>query len=140
MGKCVSYITLEASLENLEAVHSFIHAWAEEASLSINSTYELLLAVEEAYVNVVKYAYPDSSGKVTISCHMREDSLILEIKDGGIPFDPLKLPQPNLSPCLEKRKIGGLGIFLLRRLMDKVEYERQGTQNALTLVKCRKKV
>ena len=140
MGKCVSSITLEASLENLETVNSFIHAWAKEASLSTNSTQELLLAVEEVYVNVAKYAYPDSSGKVTISCHMREDSLILEIKDGGIPFDPLKLPQPNLSPCLEKRKVGGLGIFLLRRLMDKVEYERQGTQNALTLVKCRKKV
>lgn len=139
MGQQASFITLEASLENLEMISSFLHKWAKKASLSIHSENELLLAVEEVYVNIVKYAYPESLGKVTIHCRIDEDSLVLKIKDEGIPFNPLQLPEPHLISCLKERKVGGLGVFLMRRFVDKVKYEKQGKYNVLTLVKSKKK-
>ena len=139
MEKQTSSITLEASLENLEMISNFLHKWAKKTSLSTHSENELLLAVEEVYVNIVKYAYPESLGKVTIHCRIDEDSLVLKIKDEGIPFNPLQLPEPHLVSCLKERKVGGLGIFLMRRFVDKVKYEKQGKYNVLTLVKSKKK-
>ncbi len=139
MGQQASFITLEASLEHLEMINSFLHKWAKKASLSTHSENELLLAVEEVYVNIVKYAYTKSLGKVSIHCRIDEDSLVLKIKDEGIPFNPLQLPEPHLISCLKERKVGGLGVFLMRRFVDKVKYEKQGKYNVLTLVKSKKK-
>ena len=139
MEKQTSSITLEASLENLGTTNSFIHKWAKKASLSTHSENELLLAAEEVYINIVRYAYPESLGKVTIHCRIDEDSLVLKIKDEGIPFNPLQLPEPHLVSCLKERKVGGLGVFLMRRFADKVKYEKQGKYNVLTLVKSKKK-
>ncbi len=139
MEKQTSSIILEASLENLEMISNFLHKWAKKASLSTHSENELLLAVEEVYVNIVKYAYPESLGKVTIHCCMDEDNLILQIKDEGISFNPLELPEPHLISCLEERKVGGLGVFLMRRFVDNVKYEKQGKYNVLTLVKSKRK-
>lgn len=139
MEKQTSSITLEASLENLETINSFLHKWAKKASLSTHSENELLLAVEEVFVNIVKYAYAGSLGKVTIHCCMDEDNLILQIKDEGISFNPLQLPEPHLVSCLKERKVGGLGVFLMRRFVDEVKYEKQGKYNVLTLVKSKKK-
>ena len=139
MGQQASFITLEASLENLEMISSFLHKWAKKASLSTHSENELLLAVEEVYVNIVKYAYPESLGKVTIDCRIDEDSLVLKITDEGIPFNPLQLSEPHLVSCLKERKVGGLGVFLMRRFVDNVKYEKQGKYNVLTLVKSKKK-
>ena len=139
MENQASSITLEASLENLKAVNSFIHKWAKRASLSPGNENNLLLAVEEVYVNIVKYAYPESLGKVTIYCRMDENSLISKIKDAGIPFNPLKVPEPRFVSRLEERKEGGLGLFLMQKLVDNVGYEREGNYNLLTLVKSREK-
>ncbi len=139
MEKQTSSITLGASLKNLERINSFLHKWAKKASLSTHSENDLLLAVEEVYVNIVKYAYAESRGNVIIDCRMDEDNLILRIKDEGIFFNPLKLPEPHLISCLEERKVGGLGVFLMRRFVDNVKYEKQGKYNVLTLVKSKKK-
>ncbi len=139
MEKQTSSITLEASLENLGTINSFIHKWAKKASLSTHSENELLLAAEELYINIVRYAYPESLGKVTIHCRIDEDSLVLKIKDEGIPFNPLQLPEPHLVSCLKERKVGGLGVFLMRRFADNVKYEKQGKYNVLTLVKSKKR-
>ena len=139
MGQQAFSITLEASLKNLQVISSFLHKWAKKASLSTHSENELFLAVEEVYINIVKYAYPQSLGKVTIHCRIDEDSLILKIKDEGIPFNPLQLPEPHLVSCLKERKVGGLGVFLMRRFADNVKYEKQGKYNVLTLVKSKKK-
>jgi anti-sigma regulatory factor (Ser/Thr protein kinase) len=139
MEKQTSSITLEASLENLGTINSFIHKWAKKASLSTHSENELLLAAEEVYINIVRYAYPESLGKVTIHCRIDEDSLVLKIKDEGIPFNPSQLPGPHLVSCLKERKVGGLGVFLMRRFADNVKYEKQGKYNVLTLVKSKKR-
>jgi anti-sigma regulatory factor (Ser/Thr protein kinase) len=139
MENQASSITLETSLENLKVVNSFIGKWAKRARLSPHDENNLLLAVEEVYVNIVKHAYPESSGKVIIYCYMDENSLISKIKDAGIPFNPLKAPEPRLASRLEERKVGGLGLFLVQKLVDNVEYKREGNYNVLTLIKSKKR-
>lgn len=135
MKKQASSITVKASLENLERINSFILLWTKKIGLSPGSENQLLLAVEEACVNVAKYAYPEFTGPVTIDCRLDGGRLILQIRDEGVPFNPLKTPEPDLALSLEEREVGGLGIFFIRRLVDKVEYRREGKFNVLTLSK-----
>ncbi len=138
MKKLPSSLTLKASLENLERVNNFVHEWFNKVSVSDSSEKELLLAVEEAYVNIVKYACPGSSGKkITIYCYIDKNSLTLKIKDEGVSFNPLEFPEPYHAPHIEERKAGGLGIFLMRKFVDEVEYERKGKYNLLILIKKR---
>jgi len=135
MKKQTSSITVKASLENLERINSFIRLWTKKVGLSPGSENQLLLAVEEACVNVAKYAYPEFTGPVTIDCRLDGGSLILQIRDEGVPFNPLKTPEPDLALSLEEREVGGLGIFFIRRLVDEVKYQREGKFNVLTLSK-----
>ncbi|MCD6257613.1 ATP-binding protein [Candidatus Aerophobetes bacterium] len=135
MEKIPSSITLKASLENLDKVNRFVHQWSKKVGLSSQSEKDILLAVEEAYVNITKYAYPESTGRVTIYSRIDKDRLIIKIKDEGIPFNPLQFAKAEFNTSLKERKVGGLGIFLMRNFVDGVEYERKGKCNLLTLIK-----
>lgn len=132
-------LTLQASLKNLNAVHDFISEQGAKAGLPGKKISSLLLAVEEIYVNIANYAYPDEKGKVSICFLMDEKTLMLRIQDEGVPFNPLQTPEPDLTLSLEERKVGGLGIFLVRKFIDEVNYERDGTYNILTLTLSREK-
>jgi len=95
---------------------------------------EIELALEEALVNIISYAYPDSNaiGNVEICCWLNDKSLfIIEIKDSGIPFDALKKDDPELSTELSEREVGGLGIYLIKQFMDDVKYRREKGHNIL---------
>ena len=135
IDKIPSSITLQASLKHLSKINNFVRMWAQKAGLSSHSEKDLLLAVEEVYVNIVNYAYPKSKGKMSIYCDINGEELILKMKDDGLPFNPLQFPEPELSSHLEERKVGGLGIFLMQKLVDRVYYERKGNSNLLTLLK-----
>jgi anti-sigma regulatory factor (Ser/Thr protein kinase) len=98
------------------------------------------LALEEAVSNVMLYAYPDTNnGKVFVefvrNCTPEGEQLTFTISDSGIPFDPTQKSEPDLSLPAEERAIGGLGIHLVRQLMDEVQYVREDDKNVLTLVK-----
>ena len=96
----------------------------------------LNLALEEAVTNVVMYAYPaGEEGDVDIVAALSEGSLLFTISDKGIPFDPTKKEDADITLGVEERQIGGLGIFLVRQLMDTVEYERKDGYNILTMKK-----
>ncbi|MBE0478912.1 ATP-binding protein [Candidatus Aerophobetes bacterium] len=133
-------LTLEASLKSLNAVHDFILKKAAKAGLSRKKINNLLLAVEEVYVNITNYAYPNDKGKVSIYFSMDEKNVTLHIKDEGVPFNPLQAPEPDLASSLKERRVGGLGIFLVRKLINDVRYERDKQYNVLTLTLCREKV
>jgi len=135
IDKIPSSIILQASLKNLSKINDFVRIWAQKAGLSFHSEKDLLLAVEEIYVNIVNYAYPKSKGKVSMHCDINGEGLILKMKDDGLPFNPLQFPEPELSSHLEERKVGGLGIFLMQKLVDRVHYERKENSNSLTLLK-----
>lgn len=99
--------------------------------------FKIRLSVEEVVENVVRYAYSDGSGWLEAGVELEGDGLMLaiEIKDAGVPFNPLDAGEPDLDASLEDRKIGGLGIFLTKQMMDSVEYRFSDGCNVLTMKK-----
>ncbi len=97
------------------------------------------VSVEEALVNIFHYGYPGKSGDVEVSCGI-DDPLrfIVEIRDQGIPFDLLSVQPPALDEDIDQRRIGGLGIHMIRKLVDEVKYRRDGKYNIMTFIFCRK--
>lgn len=116
---------------------TFIEEVCENASLDMGVTMQLNLAVEEAVVNVMSYAYPEGTeGFVEIKATTGEGSIIFTITDSGAPFDPTAKEEADTTLEAEDRPIGGLGIHLVRQIMDSIAYERTAKgQNVLTLTK-----
>jgi serine/threonine-protein kinase RsbW len=112
---------------------------AREAGMAFGFSPEALfrleLALEEVLVNVVNHAYrQQAEGWIELSCRAGEtDELVFEVRDGGRPFDPLSLPEPEIGAQMSDRGVGGLGVFLLRKMADRVSYRRGDDQNILTL-------
>ena len=129
-------IKVLATLANLERMIGFTISFAETQGFDKEVLGQIRLACEEALVNVIKYAYPGGEGTVEISCDNAADGGIeIEISDAGIPFNPLSLPAPDTTLAIEQRKIGGLGIFMIRKIMNDVKYRRDNGRNILTLTK-----
>jgi serine/threonine-protein kinase RsbW len=124
-----------AKLDNLESMLDFIEQSAKELGFDARKLNQVRLASEEALVNVINYAYPDKCGNIEITSATDEKGLLLEIIDWGIPFNPLLLPEPDIDSPMENRKIGGLGIYMVRSIMDIVDYRRDEDKNVLSLVK-----
>jgi serine/threonine-protein kinase RsbW len=95
---------------------------------------QLELAVEEAVVNICLYAYEVPPGELLVRIESGEERFVVDLIDEGVPFDPLAVEEPDLRAPAEERKVGGLGIFLVRRVMDEVAYRRDGSSNILRLV------
>jgi len=114
----------------------FVSGFAGNYGFSKNRISEIQLATEEAFLNIFLYAYPgEHKGEVEVTCEMMSDSeLNIRILDNGIPFDILSLSEPDLTCPLPDRKIGGLGCYLIRKMVDEVHYRRQGDTNILTLL------
>ena len=127
-------IRLPSHQDNLHALIGFVSGLAEKCGFPAKRVKEVELAAEETLVNILTYAYPKSVGEVDITCKEESSSrLIFEITDWGDAFDPLSLPVPDLLAELAIRRVGGLGVFLVRQMADRIEYRRQGDTNVLTL-------
>ena len=114
----------------------FIEAIADEIHLDQSLAMSLNLALEEAVSNVIMYAYPEGSdGLVDIEAIIRHDRLDFIITDSGKPFDPTQAPEVDTTLGVEERAIGGLGIYLVRNIMDDVRYERAEAKNILSMTK-----
>ena len=113
--------------------------WMEGLDIPAELSMPLNLALEEAVSNVMLYAYPEQSGQVFVECtrHYREqtEQIVFTISDRGIPFDPTQHAEADISLSAEEREIGGLGIHLVRQIMDEVRYAREENKNILTLIK-----
>ncbi|MCL2217164.1 MAG: ATP-binding protein [Defluviitaleaceae bacterium] len=128
-------LNVQATEENIGPVLDFVTAELKRNNLPANLQSDILVAAEEIFVNIVHYAYkPGQSGEVAINASIT-DKAIFRFEDTGIPFNPLEIEAPDLNVALEERKIGGLGVHLVKNLMDKVEYERAGGKNILTFTK-----
>ena len=131
----MNQLKTEAKTENLELINDFL------AENLIGCPMKLLmqtqLAVEEKFVNIAHYAYKDKTGEVNVLCELDKEKNLFTIifEDTGIPFDPLKREDPDVTATAEERNIGGLGIFLTKKLMDEVSYENKDGKNILTLMK-----
>lgn len=99
--------------------------------------FKLQLSIEEAVENVVRYAYEGGIGWLEVGTNLDHDSLILtvELRDAGVPFNPLEVPDPDVTLPAEDRKIGGLGIYLCKKMMDTLNYKYEEGNNVLTMTK-----
>lgn len=136
----LSSMHLEARVENLEAVLGFVTDCAGELAWTEKRLPDIELAVEEAVVNVCKYAYPEGNGSLELSAGGDDHSFFVGISDTGIPFDILSAAEPDLTAGIAEREIGGLGCFLIRTLSDRVLYRRDGERNILELTFLREKL
>jgi serine/threonine-protein kinase RsbW len=93
------------------------------------------LALEEALTNTIVHGYRDHPGDLTINCRTSHGLVELQIEDSAPPFDPLSVPDPDVSAGLDKRRVGGLGVLLIRRVMDDIVYRYEDGKNILVMVK-----
>jgi anti-sigma regulatory factor (Ser/Thr protein kinase) len=126
---------LPASLADLECLQDWVEKTLEEMDCDLSIAGKIGVAVEEIFVNMAKYAYDGKSGDATVRFRMEGPWLIMEFEDRGKPFNPLDFPPPDVSASLEDRPIGGLGIFLAVKMMDKADYRRIDGKNRLSLWK-----
>lgn len=132
-------LTITADDKNLETVLDFIHQQLP-SYCETDLMYKIDVAAEEIFVNIAHYAYKDKVpagefGQVWITCTFEDELLTIIFCDKGIPFNPLARPDPDITLSAEDRSIGGLGIFLTKKYMDKVEYDYKNDENILTLKK-----
>jgi serine/threonine-protein kinase RsbW len=125
---------MTARLENLNEFLSFIGSCAEKKGFNKDSLNRIHLVMEEALVNVMQHAYAEPAGQAEVRCLESDGpALIIEIRDQGLSFDPLQLPQPDLKADIAERKIGGMGVFFIRKMTDQVRYHREDDTNVLGL-------
>ncbi|NOX16775.1 MAG: ATP-binding protein [Chlorobi bacterium] len=130
-------LTVKSSTENLIEIRNFLSGIADELSLPKDLVDKIILSVDEACTNIIKHAYGSSpSEDININVKYFKDKLEVTIVDSGIHFDPSSVPPPDLKKYVKERKHGGLGMFLMKELMDKVKYSAlPGGQNQLKLIK-----
>jgi serine/threonine-protein kinase RsbW len=135
--KPTNRMAVTAHPANLERMLRFVEESAIETGAGKDHLNEVLLACQEALVNIVSYAYPQGRGEVEIIPTLMLDPrrLVVQISDAGVAFNPLAWPDPDVTIPLEERPLGGLGIFLMRRIMDHVRYRREMDRNVLILEK-----
>jgi anti-sigma regulatory factor (Ser/Thr protein kinase) len=130
------HLTLPNDIDTIPQLSEFVEIICEEAGVDMTTTMSLNLALEEAVVNVMSYAYPEGAkGSVDIDVISKGSTLQFVISDSGNPFDPTATPDIDTTLSAEERSIGGLGIHLIRQIMDDVSYHRQDGCNILTLTK-----
>ena len=123
-------LVLPNDIETIPQLNEFIDLVAEEVGLDMSLTMSLNLALEEAVVNVMEYAYPEGQkGNVEIEVTADQEWMTFVITDTGIAFDPTAKEDVDTTLSAEERPIGGLGIFLVRQLMDVIDYKREGNKN-----------
>ena len=127
-------IELINDVNDVTKMAAWIERLAEEACLPPDKAFQLNLALEEAVVNVMNYAYPEQHNMpITIEAELLEDRLNFVIDDAGIPFDPTQQANPDLTLSVEERPLGGLGIMLVRQFMTDISYEYLNGHNRLSL-------
>ena len=132
-------IVLRNDTQDVPRLITFVDEASQMAGFSSEDIAKVRLAVEEVVVNVMNYAYPaDTHGDVTVEASLYDTNLTFKIIDCGAPFDPTTLPDVDTTLPARERAIGGLGIHLVRQIMDTIQYDRMGSLNVLTLIINRK--
>jgi sigma-B regulation protein RsbU (phosphoserine phosphatase) len=129
--------SFSATKDALSEVISFTEECLESFECPLKSTMAVCVAVEEIFVNIASYAYPDGNGSASLAFGFDKSERIMSlvIKDNGIPFNPLERDEPDISLSAAEREIGGLGIFITKKTMDTVSYTYENSENILTMTK-----
>ena len=130
-----SQLVLSTQTAEFDQLRSWFQEFARQLELPEEITSRMLIAADEVFTNIAEYAYPGAAGQVEVSAEQKDAMLRLTFKDSGKPFDPTKTADPDIRAPAAERPIGGLGIFVMKKLMDQVEYRRENGCNILTLSK-----
>ena len=130
-------LTVEAKIENIEAVTDFVNEQLEALDCPMKAQMQIDIAIDELFGNIAHYAYNPDVGEATVRVDVTEDPLAVVITfiDKGVPYDPLAKADPDITLSAEEREIGGLGIFMVKKSMDDITYEYKSGQNILTIKK-----
>lgn len=131
-------LVIEADVKSLDEVLDFINEELERADCPPKTQIQIDIAVEELYVNIAHYAYTPDVGNATIIVDVKEEeprSVSITFVDRGFPYNPLMKPDPDITLPIDERKIGGLGIYMVKKSMDNITYEYRDGQNILTIEK-----
>ena len=133
----MTYKTFPAKTEALSDVLGFVEQMLDSFECPIKIQVALCVAIEEVFVNVAHYAYGEGEGNMSLGIGFDEESRAITfcMTDKGIPFDPLKKPDPDISLSADEREIGGLGIFITKKSMDSLTYTYENNENILTMIK-----
>ena len=133
----MTYKTFPAKTEALSDVLGFVEQMLDSFECPIKIQVALCVAIEEVFVNVAHYAYGEGEGNMSLGIGFDEESraITFSMTDKGIPFDPLKKPDPDISLSADEREIGGLGIFITKKTMDSLTYTYENNENILTMIK-----
>ena len=136
-GACMEKQAFSAKLEALSDVLDFVDRMLELCECPMKNRIAISVAIEEVFVNVAHYAYSGGDGDVTLGIDYDEESrtVTFQMADKGVPFDPLKKPDPDITLSADDREIGGLGIFITKKTMDKITYAYESGENILTMIK-----
>ena len=131
----------QAKFENLDSIREYVGLGAKDAGFNDSDIYAVQLAADEACSNIIEHAYGnDDTGLLECSYSFDGEYLVLTFKDYGCFFDPTSVSDPDLTSSLEQRQIGGLGLFLIKNLMDDVQYESHGEAGNVLILKKRLRV
>ncbi|MBR6705907.1 MAG: ATP-binding protein [Clostridia bacterium] len=130
-------MTLEAKIENIPRVTAFIDEQLEALDCSMKAQMQIDVAIDELFGNISHYAYVPGTGEATVGFDFDEETRTVSVifSDRGVPFDPLVRIDPDISAPAQERAIGGLGIFLVKKTMDSLEYRYEDGKNVLTIKK-----
>ena len=128
---------MQAALENIPVVTAAMDEFLEALDCPLKAQMQLDVAVDELFGNIAQYAYPDGTGSVTVRFDHDEAARMVSVTfvDSGVPFDPLKQRDPDVSLSIDDRKEGGLGIFMVKKTMDHMVYRHEDGCNLLTIYK-----
>jgi len=136
MAETFISLILSNKLSELDALTRGLEQFGAAAGLSTKCIFELSLAMEELFSNIVAHGYPENTDHwIRIHISRKQEMLIIRLEDEGVPFDPNLADIPDISCSVENRKIGGLGVHLIKHLMNDIVYKRCGNRNILILKK-----
>ncbi|MBO4366407.1 MAG: ATP-binding protein, partial [Clostridia bacterium] len=128
-------LKVDAQVEKLPDVLGFVDALLEEKSCPPKTQMLIDLSIEELFVNIAHYAYPEGNGWAEIRADVKDGEAVFTLIDAGIPYDPLSRPDPDISLDADERPVGGLGVFMVKHQMDGASYEYKDGQNRMTVKK-----
>ena len=128
-------LQVKSELREIDKVRKFMRRVLRGLELTEEDVYKVELSLVEMCTNIVRYAYPESRGNIYIRTWREDARLYLELRDDGVAFDPRSVKKPSMREMLSGERMGGLGIFLARRLMDGFDYRCEAGQNVLTMSK-----
>ena len=130
-------LTIAATVENIGTVTDFVNEQLEALDYPVKAQMQIDIAIDELFGNIAHYAYHPEVGNATVRVEVTEEPLAVMVTfiDGGMPYDPLTTADPDITLSAEERRIGGLGIYMVKKAMDEITYEYKDGKNILSIKK-----